>query len=188
MPKIQPSDQIGPNNAGKMILRGCFMNVSQAWLNDHSGPIGGLLSRYLNNRLGEATGISLNYGEGVPSGREHGPHKLDIDFMATAVYRLRTLEKSGTELNNANGADIYYQVTDQILVLEQEIEKYEEKCKEKGIDPMFTGSPSVTIANVKSRDPVTQAQSLMWEDTEDIFAGMTIHGRKESTYDSPKLK
>ena len=187
MPKIQPGHQIGPNNAGKMILRGCFMNVSQTWLEEHSGPIGGLLSRYLDNRNGEATGIKLNYGEGIPSGREEGPHKLDIDFMATVVARLRALEKRGDELHGADESDIFDQVTDQVLVLEQEIEKYMNQCKEMDIQPMFTGAPNVIIENVKSRDPVTHAQSMDWEESVDIFAGLTVVGESEKGYEPPSL-
>ncbi|MCE0724026.1 hypothetical protein [Legionella resiliens] len=182
MSKIQPMDQIGPNNAGKMILRGCFMNVSQPWLEETSGRVGELLSNYLDNRHEEATNIKLNYGEGIPSGREEGPDKIDIDFMTSVISKLKALEKSGAELNEATEEDIYEQVTEQIIVIEQEIKKYKTQCIESDLELMFTGAPSVIIENVKSRDAVTHAQSMKWEDI-DLFEGMTIHN--ESTYEPP---
>ncbi|QLZ69359.1 hypothetical protein FOLKNPGA_02142 [Legionella sp. PC1000] len=186
MSKIQPMDQIGPNNAGKMILRGCFMNVSQAWLEQASGRVGELLSDYLHNRLSEATAIKLNCNNGIPNGREEGPHKLDIEFMENVVARLKALEKRGNELKQASGVDIYEQATEQILVARQEIEKYTTQCTELGIKPMFTGSPSVIIENVKTRKGVTHAQSMEWEDI-DLFEGMAVYNNNESTYEPPIL-
>ncbi|WED43368.1 hypothetical protein [Legionella cardiaca] len=186
MPKVQPEYQIGPNNAGKMILRGCFMNVSRDWMDNNSKQIGGLLSRYLNNRLGEATEITLNYGESIPPGREEGPLKVDINFMASVIFRLRALEKRDNELLRARPEDIADQVDEQVMVLQQEIANYVEKCTEAGVEPMFTGVPQVIIKNVLAREPVTHAKSMTWEDR-DMFAGMTINHDADSSYEPPSL-
>ncbi|ASQ47089.1 hypothetical protein [Legionella clemsonensis] len=187
--RIQPQYQIGPNNAGKMILRGCFMNVSRDWLEHTSGQVGTLLLRYLHNRHGEATEIKLNYGEGVPSGREAGPLKVDIDFMATVVARLRTWERRDHELLHARSEDIADQVDEQVMVLQQEIRNYVKKCEESGVESMFTGVPEVIIENVLARTPVTHEQSMSWEvkrEEVDLFAGMTIH-EQEKGYEPPSL-
>ncbi|KTD08316.1 hypothetical protein [Legionella jamestowniensis] len=187
--RIQPQYQIGPNNAGKMILRGCFMNVSRDWIDHTSGQVGSLLSRYLENRHDEATAIKLNYGEGIPSGREEGPLKIDIDFMATVVFRLKSLEKRGDELLRARSEDIADQVDEQVMVLRQTINDYAKKCEEIGAEPMFTGVPGVIIDNVLDRTPVTHAESMSWEvkkDEVDLFAGMTIHDSGKG-YEPPSL-
>ncbi|MCW8398951.1 hypothetical protein OQJ26_09130 [Legionella sp. PATHC038] len=184
--RIQPGDKIGPNNAGKMILRGCFMNVSEDWLKNSSIEVGGLLTRYLNNRHNEATAITLQYGDRVPEGREMGPHRLDVEFMANVTYQLRKFEKSGIDLLKASSDDIFDQVSEQVILLRQSIQNYEDKCAEEGIEPMFTGVPSVIINNVLSRDAVTHAQSLLWEVRAEpvvaaqaaplnLFEGLTMH-------------
>ncbi len=186
--RIQPEHQIGPNNAGKMILRGCFMNVSQDWVQNHSGQVGGLLTRYLNNRLGEATEISLNYGQSIPPGRENGPNPIDISFMATVIARLRTHELRNGELQHARTEDISDQVDEQVMVLQHEIGNYLEKCREADIEPMFTGLPNVIIENVLSRTAVTHATSLNWEargEELDMFAGLTINEDAASSYKPP---
>ncbi|CAM3061170.1 Uncharacterised protein [Legionella steigerwaltii] len=184
MPRIQPGNIIGPNNAGKMILRGCFMNVSEEWITRSSREVGGLLTRYLNNRQQEATPISLKFGESIPVGREHGPHRLDVEFMANVTYQLRKFEKSGNDLLQASSEDIYDQVGDQVVLLRQSIQNYEEECAREGIEPMFTGVPSVIIENVLNRKPATHAQSLLWEPVvaaqdpqaapQNLFEGLTI--------------
>ena len=185
--KIQPEDQIGPNNTGKMILRGCFMNVSQEWMENTSGQVGGVLSRYLNNRHGEATGITLKFGEHVPDGREDGPHPLDIGFMATAIFRLNALEKRGDALQTATAADVKTQVQKQVEVLEEVIHDSTKKCANEGIRPMFTGLPDVIIDNVLDRTAVTHAQSNAWEDRggPDLFEGLTINEDAASHYVPP---
>ncbi|KTD61714.1 hypothetical protein [Legionella spiritensis] len=191
--RIQPEDEIGPNNAGKMILRGCFMNVSQSWLENVSGQVGGVLSRYLDNRHGEATAITLNYGESVPQGREEKLYKPDIDFMATVVARLRHLEKKGAELQQASKEDIRDQVDEQVMVLQDEIMKYENQCDKIGVKPMFTGLPNVIIENVLSRKEVAHDESMQWETRDDVefdlFAGLNVHDDNESEqgYQPPKL-
>ncbi|STY29537.1 Uncharacterised protein [Legionella wadsworthii] len=193
MPKIQPGGQIGPNNAGKMILRGCFMNVSQAWMEEKSGPIGAILLDYLNNRCNEATPIKLNYGEAIPPHREKGPFLIDIEFTENVVAKLKNLELKGNELAQASPDEIYDQVTDQVMRINQEILKYKFQCDREGISPMFVGIPDVIIENVKSRDPVTHAESLNWEniyeseekeENLDLFEGMTL---RESSYEPPDL-
>lgn len=181
--RIQPGNKIGPNNAGKMILRGCFMNVSEDWLKGVSKEVGGLLTRYLNNRHHEATGITLQYGDSIPEGREDGPHRLDVEFMANVTYQLRKFEHSGNDLLQADSNDIEEQVGDQVVVLREAIESYEDKCAQEHIQPMFTGLSNVIIANVLSREAVTHAKSLSWEVREeeaaaaplDLFEGMQIN-------------
>ena len=161
--RIQPGNKIGPNNAGKMILRGCFMNVSEDWLKGVSREVGGLLTRYLNNRHNEATAITLQYGESIPVGREEKPHRLDVEFMANITYQLRKFECSGNDLLTANSIDIEEQAGDQAVLLREAINDYVEKCAQERIEPMFTGLPNVIIDNVLSRDAVTHAKSLLWE-------------------------
>ena len=182
--RIQPGDQIGPNNAGKMILRGCFMNVSEDWLKNTSRDVGGLLGRYLNNRHNEATAITLKHGESIPPGREHGPHRLDVEFMANATWQLRMMEKKDADLTHADSNDIFEQVGDQVALLRQHIESYEAKCEAEGIDPMFTGMPSVIIENVLGREAVTHNDSMLWEIREEepvaaaslnLFEGLTVY-------------
>lgn len=186
--RIQPGDQIGPNNAGKMILRGCFMNVSEDWLRHTSGDVGELLTHYLHNRQNEATAITLNYRDSVPEGREGGPHRLDLEFMEEATEGLARLELSGNNLGRAKEEDIFDQITDQVTFLNGAIKIYVDKCEKEGIEPMFTGIPSIIIKNVLARDPVTHAQSLLWEVRAeptvavapptpefDLFEGMQIH-------------
>ncbi|MCE0721787.1 MULTISPECIES: hypothetical protein [Legionella] len=178
--RIQPEHIIGPNNAGKMILRGCFMNISKDWIEQTSNQVGGLLTRYLKDRHEEATEITLGYGENVPEGREERPHKLDIEFMANVVNQLRRKEKSGTDLQQARPEDIEEQVADQVVILRLAIEDYEAKCAQEGIDPMFTGVPGVIIANVLSREVATHAQSMRWAVRDappvlDLFEGLQIH-------------
>lgn len=189
--RIQPEYEIGPNNAGKMILRGCFMNVSREWMDNTSGQVGSLLGRYLDNRQGEATAITLNYSDSVPAGREEGPLRVDIDFMASVVFRLRALEKRGQNLAQARSEDIADQVDEQVMVLQQAIGDYKEQCAEQGAEPMFTGVPAVIIKNVLGRTAVTHDHSMNWEvrgqPVVDIFAGMTIH-QPDSGYEPPTLK
>lgn len=175
--KIQPEDKIGPNNAGKMILRGCFMNVSQDWMTNHSAEVGGVLNRYLNNRQHEATAITLGYGDAVPPGRENGPNSLDKSFMASVVFRLSGLEKRGDALLQATAQDIDAQADEQIVVIREELTRYYDACRERHVEPMFTGLPDVIIANIESRTAVTHAQSMNWEDRDapfNMFAGMTM--------------
>jgi hypothetical protein len=117
--------------------------------------------------------------------------KVDIDFMASVVFRLRALEKRGQNLAQARSEDIADQVDEQVMVLQQAIGDYKEQCAEQGVEPMFTGVPAVIIKNVLGRTAVTHDHSMNWEvrgqPVVDIFAGMTIH-QPDSGYEPPTLK
>lgn len=173
--RIQPQDQIGPNNAGKTILQGCFMNISEDWIRHTSGEVGELLTLYLHNRRNEATAISLNYRDTIPTGREEGPHRLDLEFMEEVTHALVKLEIKGAKLHHAKADDIFDQVTEQVALLNTAILSYVKKCEEAHIDPMFTGVPSIIIQNVIDRTPVTHAKSMLWKVREEKPAAVVVH-------------
>ena len=173
--RIQPQDQIGPNNAGKMILQGCFMNISEDWIRHTSGEVGEFVTRYLHNRNNEATAISLNYRDTIPPGREEGPHRLDLEFMEEVTQALEKLEIKGAKLHDSKTDDIFDQVTEQVILLNTAILSYVKKCEEAHIDPMFTGVPSIIIQNVINRAPVTHAKSMLWKVREEEPAAVVVH-------------
>lgn len=186
MTKIQPHGEIGPNNAGKMIIRGiCFSSGIEKYPD---------LKRQIDDYL-DARGtvgpikLSKTVSEVDFSAEE-------AEFISTLIEKLRKLEFAPEEIAAKNATHTRNQRDAMVKLVEDELEKFLEAQSKKDKEVCFTGVAYTIIENVKSRTAVSYADTRAWEDSielqepsgnVDLFAGMTIHDQSKGSYTPPPL-
>ncbi|VVC76618.1 hypothetical protein AQUSIP_19410 [Aquicella siphonis] len=177
MPKIHPHDEIGPNDSGKMIIRGiCF-----SALLDENPDLKAQIEDYLSAR-GTVGAIKLSNTDAVLafSADEAG-------FIASLIDKFRALEFSSADLLTVTAEQTKKQRDEMVLLAQTELEQFRKTQAEKGQEVSFTGLANTIIENVDMRKPVSYVATLAWEDLDlpDLFAGMTLYDR--SGYVPPTL-
>lgn len=152
---VQPQWVIGPNYAGKMILRGMFLHVSQSWF-DSNQKIRDSLANYLLNRCGEVGAVKLPRGEEMyaKSGSK------EVKFVTDLVEELKSIEKDPSSMTSA---DIATQVAETDRIVHRHVEQYKAQYHGKPTpleDAIFKST--VIRENVNSRDIATHEEAKQW--------------------------
>src|SRR5579885_2705847 len=185
MTKIQPQDEIGPNNAGKMIIRGiCFSSAIEDY-----PELKAQVDDYMSAR-GTAGPIKLSRTVSLV---EFNPD--EAAFLSSLIEKLRKLEFTPEQLPTVTALDTKKQSDAMVKLVEDEIAGFLEAQEKKGLRVCFTGVSDTIIENVKSRRAVSYAATQKWEDnievieqTFDMFAGMTLHNQGGNTYTPPTIE
>jgi hypothetical protein len=152
---VQPQGEIGPNYAGKMILRGMFIHVPQKWFDD--SVIGRELDDYLDNRKGEVGTVIL------PRGEQDYPKAgaKEIKFIKDLIAALKKQEEDPTLMTEE---DIAKQVGETDDVVQQHIDKYKKLFKSGEVTPldMAIFKAHTIRGNVKDREITTHDRALDW--------------------------
>lgn len=163
--RIQPEDQIGPNNTGKMILRGMFMGISDDWLY-HNRSISSRLLRYLDNRCDEVSPVSLNLRDWHPGQAT----EQDVHFVRMFIKEMKALERDPA--STLNTPELVSQQRDNMLrAAAFRIQKYKMACLKAGIMPKLEllDNAKVIMENLATRKPMPFQATEQWLDIESTF-------------------
>ena len=153
MGKVQPHEEIGPNNAGKMIIRGiCFAGIA-----NHPGALASIQA-YLSAR-GAVSGISL--AEPLTKGMSAD----EAQFVVNLIAKLKEREFAPEQLPKVTAKDTNKQRDEMIAIVEEELHKFVTAQKAKGKEVKITLPANTIMENVRSRNGVSYVHTLTWEDT-----------------------
>lgn len=163
--RIQPKDEIGPNNTGKMILRGMFIGISDNWLY-HNRSISSRLLKYLENRCGEVSPVTLNLLDWDPGQAT----EQDVHFVRMFIREMKALERD--PVSTMNTSELVSEQRDNMLrAAALRIQKYQLSCLKAGIKPKMDliENAKIIMANLATRKPASFQATKHWSDYKSTF-------------------
>lgn len=191
-PRSQPEGEIGPNNAGKMIVR----SICYGFDLDNYPDLKTKVVDFVKAR-GTVADIQLPPKHQVRAESKLNP--AEIKTLETMIEKFKALEFDEKEIKTKTAAQVGKQ-RDRVVELAYELlADIKIELQRQGIECIIEKEGSVITYNVSCRDPVDYKATLNWEYTDDhdleaesdmvseggyvppisgtasIFAGLTIH-------------
>ncbi len=182
-PRIQPEGEIGPNNAGKMIVR----SICYAFNLDKYPDLKKEVEAFLEAR-GTASGVHL------PKTRYYGTEEItpeEVEFISKLIKEFKEFEFKPEEIPKKTVAELgkkQQEVVEKSYELLAEFFVGQEK---KGNPVHIKEAAYIITGNVKDRDPVTYADTLNWDVVERFDEKKEMDEKEEEkavgTYSPPSV-